>query len=71
VTKRELKDRLEVLRAAIEEIEDGAQQYTVGDTVFTAGNLASYYRQERKLEQRLGRLENLRPTFANLNLPTS
>ena len=57
-TIQEIKTELRRVRIAIAKIEDGAQEYTIGDRRLTRADLATLYDRETTLENELADAEN-------------
>lgn len=61
-----LKRQLESVRAAIEAIEGGAQEYTIGNRHLKRADLQTLYNRESTLETQIARLEGNDIYFAEL-----
>ena len=61
-----LKRQLESVRAAIEAIESGAQEYTIGNRHLKRADLQTLYNRESTLETQIARLEGNDIYFAEL-----
>ncbi len=61
-----LKRQLESVRAAIEAIEGGAQEYTIGNRHLKRADLQTLYNRESTLETQITRLEGNDIYFAEL-----
>ena len=61
-----LKKQLESVRTAIEAIEGGAQEYTIGNRHLKRADLQTLYNRESTLETQIARLEGNDIYFAEL-----
>ena len=61
-----LKKQLESVRTAIEAIESGAQEYTIGNRHLKRADLQTLYDRESALETQITRLEGRDIYFAEL-----
>ena len=62
----ELKARHTAVLRAINKIENGAQEYRIGQRTVRYGDLATLYKQESDLSKEISRLERPRSTVAVL-----
>jgi hypothetical protein len=46
-----VQDQLDQINIAIEKIENGAQEYRIGNKLLRRGDLATLYSERRKLQQ--------------------
>lgn len=67
MTKMEVIARRESLIKAIEKIENGAQEYRIGNRTVRRADLASLYAELERVEARLSQLE--RPSITAAILP--
>lgn len=67
MTKMEVVARREALMKAIEKIENGAQEYRIGNRTVRRADLASLYAELERVDSKLSQLE--RPSMTAAVLP--
>lgn len=67
MTKMEVIARREALMKAIEKIENGAQEYRIGNRTVRRADLASLYAELERVDAKLSQLE--RPSMTAAVLP--
>lgn len=67
MTKMEVLARREALMKAIEKIENGAQEYRIGNRTVRRADLASLYAELERVDAKLSQLE--RPSITAAVLP--
>ena len=67
MTKMEVIARREALMKAIEKIENGAQEYRIGNRTVRRADLASLYAELERVDSKLSQLE--RPSMTAAVLP--
>ncbi len=67
MTKMEVVARREALMKAIEKIENGAQEYRIGNRTVRRADLASLYAELERVDAKLSQLE--RPSMTAAVLP--
>lgn len=53
-----LRERLQELNAAIRKIEEGGQEYKIGNRMLRRGDLGAMYAERRRLQNELAMYEN-------------
>ncbi|MCX7779619.1 MAG: hypothetical protein N2491_01735 [Negativicutes bacterium] len=53
-----LQEQMDQINLAIQKIENGAQEYRIGNRLIRRGDLATLYRERRQLQQEIAAAEN-------------